>query len=614
MKRRLIDILQDNAGKISLGLAGLTAVGVYLFKPDYNPGYNPDYLLGEVEYKTLELKLVHKFMDIISSKELTIVYYSIVPLLVYPILKTLRKLKEPVFTNAFNLIFDAPIFLFLGALFKATKNYNGLINLLENQRRYFGIETWIDLQIGSIHFKKGDIEGGIEYFKKAFENLSRVELSLVEKIILLNLRQKSLLELKEKPKDTEPYFDLIDLGLRENNFKESVEYWDKLSDLDIKERIDINVLHALFLDSLEKNKERLAKAGKYLENISSIKQWEKAIKLILEEQDLEKRFEKIADSRNEVLEYGPSKFLKNTFVFKRAVKGDELRGDYLTNLFLYELNRKSNEGLKLAKPLKFLSSFKKYSYAITQRKPLKNLEDAFESVSDEEKEIMLKRGLMNTRLMHDLSTLGLYFNEEPYFYVEEEGQKIKVAAKRYDYAANLERRLIKRLGKNSQGGELISAVDEGLVPYKNRFLRLINGDLALPNILEDGTIIDFEKMALGNPVLDAVTTLEDPKNGSLDRRKLFGENYLDNLKGWENEYLEESYLPHAVFISACQVGSKIEQGRKALENGKLEKANAHVNRAKGFARQVLEKGSPKVKNKFAEYIRSSEVKELQEVL
>ena len=96
--------------------------------------------------------------------------------------------------------------------------------------------------------------------------------------------------------------------------------------------------------------------GKYLENISSIKQWEKAIKLILEEQDLEKRFEKIADSRNEVLEYGPSKFLKNTFVFKRAVKGDELRGDYLTNLFLYELNRKSNEGLKLAKPLKFLSS------------------------------------------------------------------------------------------------------------------------------------------------------------------------------------------------------------------------------------------------------------------
>ena len=65
MKRRLIDILQDNAGKISLGLAGLTAVGVYLFKPDYNPGYNPDYLLGEVEYKTLELKLVHKFMDII---------------------------------------------------------------------------------------------------------------------------------------------------------------------------------------------------------------------------------------------------------------------------------------------------------------------------------------------------------------------------------------------------------------------------------------------------------------------------------------------------------------------------------------------------------------------
>jgi aminoglycoside phosphotransferase (APT) family kinase protein len=116
-------------------------------------------------------------------------------------------------------------------------------------------------------------------------------------------------------------------------------------------------------------------------------------------------------------------------------------------------------------------------------------------------------------------------------------------------------------------------------------------------------VLDFEKAAIGNPMIDAVTTLEDPKNGNVNREKIFREVYLRGYGILEREFLEESYQPHAVFVSACQVGSKTNQG--------------DIKRAKGFARNVIKKSSSRVKDSFVKYLRSIEgekARELQKIL
>lgn len=530
--------------------------------------------------------------------------------LIYSFLTKAKRIKDPTFLNYLKYTFNLSSESFSALELFKSEGIDEKIKALEENRGLLRNEGLLDLRIGSLYARKGKLEKGIEYFKRSFNNLSQDELDgfieIEENLLEKLLRRKCKRKISKNPLNLESYFTMISAGLTRRNINESIDYWEKLCNLDLNQKIDFNVLFALFLDSLENNK------LKYKLPKKSSEQWRKTIELVLE---VDNKFEPIGvESRNNVFICGPSEFLKSTFVFKKnREKNDfkskeELKRDFEINKELYKLTEKDKE-IKVARPLAFFKDINEYTFNVTQRKPLRNLEDVFDNSDNEEKEDKLKLALENQRRIHRISREHLTFNGGIYF-----GDS-KTEIKPYDYRANLKRRLLERVGINNDGLSFVEAILEEI--NINGYNTLIHGDLSLPNLLEDGTEIDFEKASIGNPVIDSVTTLEDPKNGDIKKEEIFREAYLKDVDGLEREFLEESYKPHAIFISACQVGSKVKQSEDSEKRQEFGKARKHIERAIGFQKQVIEKATPKVKDRFVRYIRSSQnpkARELQACL
>ncbi|MEK6936541.1 MAG: hypothetical protein AABW58_00550 [Nanoarchaeota archaeon] len=529
----------------------------------------------------------------------------------YVFLKICNIIKDPVIRNFVEGLYFA--FNSTLTLTRAERigDLEEMIKILDETRRFFRNESEVDFGIGVLKIKQGKIEDGIDYFKKYLDDplVKHKGPGIIEKFVYSKRKRESEEKKRKNPKDIIPYFELISNEIRQPNIKDGLWWWKEVCKLDLEGKVEINILFALFLDYLEKNREKLSGKSIYFPHRESEDQWRKTVKLILER---DFKFESIGiDSRNEVLEIGPSQFLRNAFVFKRGDKKEELKRGFDVNLGLYKLGEKvlGKEELKLVRSLYFADDINGKTYDVTQRKPWRNLEDVFDEVdSDYEKSRLLVTALRNERRIHEISRVGLRNSG-----FEFDG--VKADLRPYDYGETLNRRLIERFGRNQRGVDLTEAIIKETAPYSGRFTSLINGDLAISNLLEDGTVIDFEKASIGNPVIDAITTLEDPKNGSTGKRWLFNQYYLENVEGEEKEFLEESYKPHAAFISMCQTGSKFAQAEKKRKEGKTEQAEKDMERSRGFARQVVERGSSEVKDKFVKYLRSSDrAKELCSVI
>lgn len=587
-KRNLIQKLGDYAGVSSLLFGGLTASYLYGLK-------------GTSDGQNEILPWVYP-LGIFAG-----IY------LAYDFLTTCRRLNEPVMKNYLFIAFN-PEYLYIGSKSFKEKNEEDikkLIKFSEKERKRFRFQSSIDLGLGSLYIQKREFETGISYFKKGFENISNQDfrMSILEKISVYLFKRQHKKLLNKNPNNIDHYFSLIDAGLRSGNLEESVNYWKKLCNLDLDKRIEFNVLFALFIEATKSTKI----------NLNSEEQWKYTSELAIKKG---KDLKKITDSRNAVLELGPTEFLKSTFVFKKNITKDDfkamedLKRDFEINKELYKLTEIDKE-IKVARPLAFFEDINGYAFDVTQRKPLKNLEDVFENASDEQKTQMLKSALENERRIHKASKEKIKFEEGTH--IENNGIYFgNVKLSNYDYRAQLKRRLLERVGVNNEGQDLIETILEELISPINRindkrYNTLIHGDLALPNLLEDGTEIDFEKAAFGNPIIDVTTTLEDPKNNNVNR-ELLKDYYLNSYVSEEKELLNESYNIHSLFVSACQVGSKLSQSEKSKTNNELEKARKHIERSIGFQNQVLERSSPKVKDKFVKYIRSSDKKVLQQAL
>ncbi len=531
----------------------------------------------------------------------------------YIFLKAASLVREPVLKNFFKLIYYTfyTKSRFLGL--ERDNNSEGLIKLIEENRPFWRHESGLDLEIAKIKLKKEKIDDSIEYFRRFFRDPIRTFSGpeILERIVYSSLRKKAIDKIRKDPRNVKSYFDLIDTYLTRGEIKEGVEVWDALCTLSLDGKVEFNVLLALFLEAIEKNMEKLKEKRFSLPKFTSEEQWKRTIEIIIN-RNLE--FCEIGvESRNKVLEIGPSEFLKNTFVFKRGENKGELRRGFGVNSGLYRLGEKilGKDELQLVRSLYFADDIAGLAYDVSQRKPLRNLDDAFDKIdSDLGKARLLVKALKNERKIHEISREAL---RDGCFEVDD----IKIELKPYDYTETINRRLLGRFGSSQKGTDLTEIVVDEISPYSERFECILNGDLAISNLLEDGSVIDYEKACIGNPVIDAVTTLEDPKNGRTGKNWLFKHYYLDQVDGREREFLEESYKPHAVFISMCQTGSKFEQAqRKRDQAGKaknefdkaksLEKAEKDIERSRGFARQVIEKASPKTKDRFVNYLRSSE--------
>ena len=525
----------------------------------------------------------------------------------YGFMQQSKMLKPPLLKNYLKLLSTHSVDAVEALELEKKDDIEGKIRSIEKKRKIFRYEGLLDLEIGSLCIKNGEIERGIDHIKRSFEEISEKDygglIEVEKRLAHFFIKRKKERKIKENPKDIESYFNMIAFGILSGNFKESCSYWDRLCEIESGEKKDLNVLYALFLDTLHENRIELKRNKVILpEEIKPVARWRKSINLLFSEKGIEKKFKKIADSRNEVLEYGPSRLIKDTFVFKRGTDNERLRKGFTVNLFLNDINESGE--LKLSVPLRFLTFSSGNSYDISRRKPMKTLEEAFENASHEEKEAMLKRDLLNQAKIHSAARHKM--KRRPFFTINMDATKIPemIPLDAYSIPDNLERRLIRRLGKSAEGDKFIGDITYGLEKHVNCCPGLIHGDLAISNVLEDGTILDWETASRGNPLIDVVTSLEDPKNGDIDGKELFFKDYIPNFEDPEKEFLdEEGYNKFSAFISACQVGSKINQG--------------DIERAKGFALKVIEKSEPKVKDSFVRYVRSSErkeAKELQKVL
>ncbi len=515
---------------------------------------------------------------------------------------TSKRLKEPVLENYLKYLsmpyVDFPKLLELNK----KEDVAGKIDLLEEQKKIFKHEGLLDLKIGGLYFKLGELERGIDKLRSAFQDISRDDfdgfIEIEKKVYSLFTKIVNLEKMERNPKNIENYFNFIAASLLGGNLEEAAGCFQKLSNLDLENRLEFNILFSLFLDSTAENP--LNRKIREKEEYKSSEQWKKTIRLILGNKALQFLSFGV-DSRNRILEIGPNEFLRSTFAFKTGKNEEELSRGFYVNLGLKKLGEKvlGKGELKLIRGLDFFEVEGEF-YDVSQRKPSKNLEDLFDDVKVSiDKGRYIVQALRNQRKIHEVSREGI---KKEYFTID----GIKVKLKEYDYRETLERRLIKRFGENRKGEELVEAIVESVMPYTKEFSCLINGDLAISNIFDDGTVFDFERACIGNPVIDAATTLEDPKNGKIGRTGMFRDFYLENVDGREREFLEESYLPHSVFISACQTGSKFAQGIKKRENGEIEKSEKDFERSNGFVRQVLDKGNPEIKDRFIGYLKSSD--------
>ncbi len=529
----------------------------------------------------------------------------------YGFLSTVKRLKKPIIKNYLSYL-SMPYTDFPRLLEAENKgDVMTQIELFENQKKIFKQEGLLDLKIGGLYLKLGNLEKSIERFRSAFADIPNDDfegfIEIEKEAYSFFARRSSSKKMEKNPKDLENYFNYISVSLLTGKIEDAVECFGKISNLDLDSKIELNLLFSMFLDSLEEHKKIFKKKEKIK---SSNEQWGKTVGLVLDSEKLE--FKPIGvDSRNQVLEIGPSEFLKNTFVFKTGEDEEELKRGYDVNSGLYKLGEKilGKGVLKLARSLCFVKGENGAYYDVSQRKPLQSLEDYFDDTKTGfEKTGIIAEALKNQRNIHRTSKEAI---KEDYFETED----VKVRLKQYNYAENLQRRLLRRFGRNRKGEDLCAAIEHELSKFSGKFSCVINGDLAISNLLEDGTVIDFEKASIGNPVIDAVSTLEDPKNGRIAAENLFIQHYASGADEEERIFLEESYRPHATFISVCQTGSKFAQAQKKRQEGRIHTAENDIERAKGFIRKVIETGKPKIKDKFVDYLRSSEeARELVDVL
>ena len=576
-----------NRPELSLILGATT--GAYLH---FHKGIGLDFTKVQNEYIFTE-RLGYSLAALISVTMFGVIY---------GFLTTTKRLKSPLVKNYFKHFFMPPYDSSAILQLKKDKDIEDRIKILEDNKDIYEKNTLPNLKIAALYFKLNKMDDGIDYFKKSLVDLKEDDfegfIEFDKRLYSLFVRKKNTRRIEKNPNDIESYFNLINLGLLRGDFDKIGLYWDKVSNLETSSKLDFNILFSLFLDALESNSNLKNKYEAIGSN--SDKQWLKTLEIIINSQDLEDRFVKLNKrSRNSILEYGPTKFLSNTFVFKRDKKKineetnkEEIKKGFFTNLALYQANKEVKEdSVKLVRSLGLFENVNEHIYDISQRKPIKNLEDVFCDVSDDDKTKILISALKNQRNLHKLGNRIIKHDKDGnYLEANYKGEKVLIRISNYDYKANLNRRLFSRVGFSNEGNEFSELIINELKPFTDKFNTLINGDLALPNILEDGTIIDFEKACYGNPVIDIVTTLEDTKNKELNKKIILNKAYLSYLDKTEKEYLEESYKWHSVFISACQVGSKMNQN--------------DIYRAREFLNQVLEESKDNVKDRFVKYIRS----------
>src|SRR3989344_6674543 len=275
-------------------------------------------------------------------------------------------------------------------------------------------------------------------------------------------------------------------------------------------------------------------------------------------------FSKVADSKNEVLEYNleynNARFFNDAVIFKRSLDEKRLiRGGKIIDLHRKAYQKNVFEALlnPLVIPLE-------ESFGILGENPITW---ALKRIKAETLESLLDKNnpnLMNEYKLSITNLIKLMAFSTPYY------GKIGLKDIPYDYGSEFERRVVKRLGPGKFPKKYQKEISEiNKIADKLCIKVLAHRDASDSNVLVGGYIIDFESAGTADPILDIATLTTCLKNNDAFRLFDYAYKELYNNFKMEKELSFELFKKARIHAALGQMSSMLERGsEKNIEKAK----------------------------------------------
>lgn len=359
-------------------------------------------------------------------------------------------------------------------------------------------------------------------------------------------------DIQKNPENVINYLQLSLAYIDLNKFDEA-----KILEGDIERRfpdnIDVKYLYALIEEGIG-------------EKESARRRLKDVVDAIFRSRTIELKKMSIGDSRNQVFVYKPdsNSSISKSVVFKRGEDAGPIRHEYATNLLHYlaqiEEAKKRGEGMafvNVPQPIGFIKH-KAYFYSINRMKDAKNLDEIFHYKDEEGRKRCILTGVINIARLHGVSTRELGGKESRT--ITYNGEYYDLNFKNFNYEGELNRRIFDRVGRNIHSERITSMLLQGINDGHIASKQLLHGDYYGTQVLEDGTICDFETSCLGDPAVDISLFIGNPGYEGLFNMANAVDIYIDEFCEYQNgvkpSELLESIKSHDLFHSVCMFGSK----------------------------------------------------------
>ena len=300
----------------------------------------------------------------------------------------------------------------------------------------------------------------------------------------------------------------------------------------------------------------------------------RAIEVFLSMPDPERRFKPIPGSRNEVMIID-SAYMGKIFVLKRNPLSGGIRKERAVTLLSNAALRAyiAQEGLGIGfstieQSLSFLEHNNQF-YHVKKRKPGLPLDKKYAAVAGDAAAALvsdINSALASLAKLHGLVSPHTAIEDGVHYAIIKNGHEQKERIPVFDFAEEVKRRFISRVGHHESEEELLEQVralvcsELGSMPSSY----LIHGDFYDTNVLEGGVLLDLERASIGNPVVDLASFLGNPGYKGVDRNGMLCA-YLSCLAGFSDVPFSEADLLNAfptaeLLDGICQIGSKLNRG------------------------------------------------------
>ncbi len=289
-----------------------------------------------------------------------------------------------------------------------------------------------------------------------------------------------------------------------------------------------------------------------------------------------------------------------------------LEEEYVTHSFISNtlalFDKKSFD--KVPIPLSYFEQDDEIFYFQKRKKGL-TLEELAPALSPKALTKEIKLVLETMAKVHFLATEELELKGEEYFFGIADQEKVyEVNVPKISYFNNFIERAIKgkvtdknhRLGFNDSTGPFIEAYNEFMnFSYTPHFL---HGDFYECNVLEGGSIIDWEKKCVGDLTFDLSHFLENPFFDHLDKSELIS-HYVNSLMdfGVNKDLIYEmndNYHKNKVHNLFCQIGANLNQGKNDI--------------ALMYTEKTLETIQGKLKDTFVNFLNATTHNHLKQLI